>query len=271
MSSPTLPPSGTPSEETPPVEPVPPASIPSSSDPHPRTNPIGWSTALAILVGVLAWGLGETRYLEYQAEITDVSMMGHAYRDASPETRRAAQLKTVRARSVLLGALVGLGAGLAGGLARRRARAALIGGASGLIVGGLLAGLFVVPLMLVYLRAEDQSAGELSRSILLHLGLWLPIGAAAGISLVLGLGTPGRALAAILGGLLGVTLGTIGYEVLGSMLYPLAETGAPVAVEWQPRLLAALLVALGAASGAAAASSSEAKPGPAAATRQAPA
>ncbi|WP_210405691.1 hypothetical protein [Paludisphaera borealis] len=106
------------------------------------------------------------------------------------------------------------------------------------------------PVLSLYLDAEDAGPGELLRSVLMHLGLWLPIGVAAGLAL--GLGEPRRIPAAVLGGLVGVALATIAYEILGSIVYPLAETGGPVALEWQPRLLATLLVAVGAAGGAAA-------------------
>ncbi|MDR3621421.1 MAG: hypothetical protein P4L85_18875 [Paludisphaera borealis] len=155
-------------------------------------------------------------------------------------------------RTALLGALLGLGAGLAGACARKSFRTAILGATAGLSVGSLIGYVPVWPLMAVYTRAEDAGPGELTRAILLHLGLWLPVGAAAGLGLALGLGSPRRIPAAVLGGLIGVALGTLGYEVLGSMIYPLAETGGPVALEWQPRLLATLLVAVGAAGGAAA-------------------
>ncbi len=107
----------------------------------------------------------------------------------------------------------------------------------------------VWPLMSNYMRAEDEGPGELTRAVLLHLGLWLPIGAAAGMALAIGLGEPRRIPAAVLGGLVGVAGATLAFEILGSVVYPLAETAGPIAKEWQPRLLAPLLVSLGAALG----------------------
>ena len=64
------------------------------------------------------------------------------------------------------------------------------------------------------------------------------------MGLALGLGAPRKIPAAVLGGLIGVALATIAYELLGSIIYPLAETGGPIAAEWQPRLLATILVCL---------------------------
>ncbi|APW60136.1 hypothetical protein BSF38_01600 [Paludisphaera borealis] len=213
-------------------------------------NPIRWAILTAFVVGIVAGGIGETEAVKFKPALTTISIPGSTYQGPSSNTRRAAQIKEVALRSALLGGMLGLGVGLAGGFARRSGLTAILGATIGLIVGGGLGSAVAWPVLSLYLDAEDAGPGELLRSVLMHLGLWLPIGVAAGLAL--GLGEPRRIPAAVLGGLVGVALATIAYEILGSIVYPLAETGGPVALEWQPRLLATLLVAVGAAGGAAA-------------------
>ena len=49
---------------------------------------------------------------------------------------------------------------------------------------------------------------------------------------------------AVAGGIGGAAIGTALYDVLGAVLFPLAETGQPISEAWQTRLMAFLLVAL---------------------------
>jgi hypothetical protein len=45
---------------------------------------------VATLAALAAWGLGESGVFQFRPVITDRNMMGHAYRDASPQTRETA-------------------------------------------------------------------------------------------------------------------------------------------------------------------------------------
>jgi hypothetical protein len=186
----------------------------------------------------------------------------------SSRTRTEAEIKEVRVRTALLGGLIGLVAGLAGGAARRNRRTAILGAAVGLIVGAGLAAAPVWPLLTAYAHAEDAGPGELTRAILMHLGLWIPVGAATGLGLALGLGSPRRIPVAVVGGAIGVAVATAVYEILGSIAFPLAETNRPLALEWLPRLLSVLLVALGAVCGAVAFAGATAAAKPAAAAQE---
>lgn len=215
-------------------------------------NPLWWAILAAVVVAVVDFGAGELGLLTFQPGLTEIQLPGATYIGVSSVTRRTAEVKGILARTALLGGLLGLGAGLAGGLTRRSTKTMTRGAVLGLLVGGAVSAAPVVPAMIVYLRAEDSGPGELTRAVMMHMALWLPVGAAAGLGLALGLGAPRKIPAAILGGLVGVALATLAYELLGSVVYPLAETGGPIAAEWQPRLLATLLIALGGAVGASA-------------------
>src|SRR5262249_36691374 len=89
--------------------------------------------------------------------------------------------------------------------------------------------------------------------MIIHAGVWSPIGAVAGLALGVGLGGPRAIALALLGGLAGAVLGTMGYEVASALLYPQARLDHPIPEERGLRLLAvfgiAVLTALGAGLG----------------------
>ncbi len=87
--------------------------------------------------------------------------------------------------------------------------------------------------------------------ILLLGGIWSAVGAAGGLAFGIGMGGRDRILLGALGGLVGAALGTILYEVLGAMAFPIAETGSPIAATSPTRLLGRVMVTLSAAAGAA--------------------
>jgi hypothetical protein len=100
-------------------------------------------------------------------------------------------------------------------------------------------------------RHPDEAARDLIPPLLVHVGLWSAIGAASGLALAIGLGARGRVLRCVLGTLAGATLGAIAYDLISSVVFPLANTAQIVSESWQSRLFARLLVALLAAVGAA--------------------
>jgi hypothetical protein len=151
-----------------------------------------------------------------------------------------------------LGVLLGLFLGLAGGLARRAPRAALlaavVGAASGL-VAAVVSSLVMVPIF--HRLGTDRLAANLALPLMLHGGIWSAIGAAGGLAFGVGLGGRGRAVRALLGGLLGAFGGTMIYELIGGLAFPFAEADRPVSATWGTRLIARLAVAFLAAVGAA--------------------
>ncbi len=66
-------------------------------------------------------------------------------------------------------------------------------------------------------------------------------------------------LKAALGGLIGAAIGTAVYELIAAAAFPAAHTTEPIALEWEPRLLARMLVAVLAAVVAAAVINMQAK------------
>ena len=150
-----------------------------------------------------------------------------------------------------LGAVLGLTLGLAGGFARRSARAALIAAIAGSILGGAAGAVMPSVLLPIYFKVHDPDRDDLMLAILIQGGNWSVIGAAAGAAFGIGLGDRGRALRALLGGLLGAIAGMLVYEIVGAVAFPLDETSDPLSATWGTRLFARLAVTIFASAGAA--------------------
>jgi hypothetical protein len=232
--------------------------------PGPTTAPSSpgrtWLLVLAagLLAGLAGFGIGEAA-----PKFFPVSL------EFSPEIRRNGSRVPIelerrvgisRDQSATLaygglGMFLGLALGAAGGLARRSPRAAIAAGVLGLVLGGA-AGAGMTRVLLPSYHATRAAASDadhnndLALALRTHGGIWLAVGAAAGLALGIGLGGGARTARAIIGGSMGAVVAAVTYEFGGAVLFPLAETFRPMAVEMIPRLSAHLAVALCVAAGA---------------------
>jgi hypothetical protein len=204
----------------------------------------------AAAAGLLAFAAGEATYGTYEPSWGTRPAEGAATSPPTPEARDGATVKNAALADAALGALLGLALGLAGGLLRGDARRGLVGGGAGLVLGGLVGALAPLGLMRLAFVLQDRHqvdtlvAGTASQAMVAGL-----IAAASGAAFGLASGGA-RAIprfAAL--GLLGGAAGALIYAVLGAAAFPLAETDRALATERTPRLLAHLLVALGAGAG----------------------
>lgn len=238
-----------------PLEPTPPGGVEGASPPH-GGRPSGWkpiaSAALAgLMAGVLAWAAGETRAVDAgPAEkrspfMGSETMMGQV----TFESQQAAVRLTSTKAFGILGGLTGLLLGLAGGATAGSLRRAALAGGVGLVLGASV-GAGVTWLTLPgFERGRAADTGDLLASLLMHGSFWIPIGAVGGLAL--GLGRRDRIALAMLGGAVGALVATVAYELIGGMIFPMAETGAPISLTGTTRLLGRLLVPILAAVGAA--------------------
>jgi hypothetical protein len=175
-------------------------------------------------------------------------MMGQVLYKASFEDQTAADFKNATLAFAVLGGVLGLVLGFAGGLSGRSALMGAKAGSIGLVLGGLLGAGASFVLLPVYFRASDRTPEALSQDMLLpflvHGGIWAACGLAGGLALALGLGGGReRLIHGALGGLIGAILGTLGYEMVGALLFTAAKTTSPVSWTWTTRLIGRLLVA----------------------------
>jgi hypothetical protein len=206
-----------------------------------------WTLVLALLAGAAAWLVGESTFDYFKPSLA----ASENVRGFNPFLLNQ-EMPGVRARNGAatfgaLGGLLGLALGLAGGLSRRSAVGVLLGALVGLILGtaaGALPALAVMPWQFRH-RHDDPSTSSLFMPLLIHLGLWSTVGLAAGLAFGVGAGAspPSRIIRAALAGLVGAMMGTVVFEVVGAVLFPMAHTPDPFSATSGTRLMARLCVA----------------------------
>lgn len=210
--------------------------------------------AAGLLAGLIAFGLGEWGHDYFSAEGVPQALSGNTVIRPTLQTIAVADSRNSALTFGVMGGVLGLVLGLAGGLARCSIPGAARGAGIGLFLGTVVGA--VLPLVLVIPFHHFQNArnsDDLLAPIGLHAALWGPLGAAAGLAAAVGLGRPRLAFPCLLGGLLGAILGVIAYDIIGASVAPLAGTSEPISITWPTRLLARLLIPVGAALGIASA------------------
>ncbi len=199
---------------------------------------------LALLGGGLAWLVGETM-LDYFRPSREAAAQAYNFQALGREMAKASAKNGAVAFGAL-GSLLGAAMGLAGGVARRSVIASLVGMLAGLILGALAGALPSFAIMPWYWnhRNDELVMTSLTVPLLIHAGLWSGAGLAAGLAFGMGSGFKGRRLVGVLlAGLAGAVVGTIVYEFLGGLLFPMARTVEPFSATPGTRLLARICVA----------------------------
>jgi hypothetical protein len=205
----------------------------------------------ATLAGLLSWAAAERLkpFFSIPEPIKDPKDRIHSGRTAA---QFIAATRDASLAWGVTGGLLGLALGAVGGGATASARllpAAVAGAVLGVILGAAPT-LAVFPFYWDYKHLHNTE-DQLSLSLAAHALSWAPLGLAGGLALGIGLRRPGGTLRAAVGGLSGAFLGVVAYEILGAFVLPydaVASEAVPGAA--YARLMAVLLVALGAATGA---------------------
>jgi hypothetical protein len=212
-----------------------------------------WAAALlaGLLATLLAWMAGEALVRRFSPE--------SAPAERGPLEGGGVALAQINSAWAWIGTIVyavqgsglGLLLGAAGAIAGRRLRRAWAG-VIGLILGGAWGAGLSAAIFPIFFRTVDLNSDDLLVPLFMHAAVWVGLGAAGGLAFGLGLGDGSRHLPrALAGGATGALIGTVLYEVAGTVLFPLDQTGLPVAAAAPPRLVAFALVNLLTAAGAA--------------------
>jgi hypothetical protein len=138
--------------------------------------------------------------------------------------------------------------GAAGGLARRPASSPTRGSLVGALLGLALGAGAPIGVLPFSMRAQlDYPEHDLILSLTAHALMWGLLGASAGLAFATGLGERRLIGSAVMAGCAGAVLGAITFELIGGMFFGLAETTHPISATPLTRLLARLLVTVGAA------------------------
>jgi hypothetical protein len=196
-----------------------------------------------LAAGLAAWGLGEQLHEFFAPTLAQGDFDSKLY-VPSPETKSWANVRNSTLAFGLLGGSLGLALGVAGGLAARSPRSAVKAGLVGLVLTSAVAVLIsAVVLRFCHERRFSLPQDELYFAVPLHMLLWGPLGAGAGLAFGMGLGTKSQALQGAIGGFLGALVGATVFDFAGAALFPMAETVRARSLTWDSRLLARLSVA----------------------------
>ena len=86
---------------------------------------------------------------------------------------------------------------------------------------------------------------ELILSMIMHASIWGLTGAVSGLAFGVGFGDRRLILRGLAAGFAGAVLGSVVFDLIGAVVFPLAGTGEPISTTWPSRLLARLTVTLG--------------------------
>lgn len=201
-----------------------------------------------LIAGAVAFGIGEKTHDLVPAEKVAKNLQGSTVMESDWTTATAAATKNGALTYGVLGLCLGAGLGIAGGLARRSTPRAAVGGMVGGILGAGLGGGLAWLTLLWFLTARDNYPDlDLLVSLGMHASLWGMLGAWAGLAFAIGLGDYSRTPSAMISGLIGAAIGALAYDFIGAAVLPMARTDEPLAETWVARLLACVLVSLGAA------------------------
>ena len=204
-----------------------------------------WLILGGLAAGLLAFAIGEATYELIPPKIVPINMMGHTTMGPSPETSERASVRNAAIAFGVFGVCLGGLLGIAGGLARRSVSASVTAGLLGSVLGMVPAvggSLMLLPYFLKVIRNNPDY--DLILSMIMHGLIWCLIGAAAGLAFAVGLGERrliGRSLVA---GIAGAALGVVAFDLIGAIVFPLADTGLPISVTRTTRFLARIVVAI---------------------------
>jgi hypothetical protein len=220
-----------------------------------RHAPLARVWVLPLLAGLIAgfasWLIGEALHRRF--EHPDFALSGPPSSAEVMSSLFRAERAAQRLDAILsfgsLGAVLGMAHGLAGGSVRGSVRAALIAGIVGSILGGLVGAAVTQVILPIYHRILDPDTNELMVGIVIHVVISSAIGAVGGAAFGFGLGDRSRGCRAVVGALLGAVAGSLVYEIVGALAFPLDGTSKPIAATWGARLFARLAVTTFASAG----------------------
>ncbi len=143
----------------------------------------------------------------------------------------------------LVGATLSLILGVTAGclLEQFSIRRVLTAGFAGIVLGASFGAASSYGLTPLYFNRLETA--DVTRTILIHLGIWTAVGAASGIAFGIGAGNRNVFLASFIGGITGAALATLLFDVCG-VFFPFAHTETPLSQEAGTRLAANIVLCL---------------------------
>lgn len=231
---------------------------PATAGPNRALGPLrAWGLVLgaALVAGFLSWGGVEATRGFFKPRLVKKQMPdGSIVFDPTLASQKLADTRNNALASGIEGGLLALAMGLVGGLLGRSPARGLAVGLVAMMAGALAGALATARLFPIIYRDLVPDPNDLLTPLLVQAGIWMAIGAVAGLALAFGSGAVRRMPDALWGSILGGFLAAGLYRLLHGMLSPASSPTVLVALEPTSRLLAVFcltgLVSVGAARGA---------------------
>ena len=200
----------------------------------------------AAAAGFAGWKIGESNR-DYATVPLEISSKAYQFAELNAETVR---VNSINGSLVYggLGLCLAVGTILATKLAARGQCPPVLQSLAAFAAVVALSAAPSFVMMPAFAASADRDPGslDLTMPLLIHLGLWAPIG--AGIGLLFGIlrnrGIAGT-IESTLAGAVGATLGTVVFEFLGAIVMPTDKTNEPMPGTERARLAAAMCVSMG--------------------------
>ena len=203
---------------------------------------IGW----AVLGGLLGWLAGDemARRLPWKEQVQVAIENGRDRMEASGllELQFEEEKKIAVVSMGFLGGILGLMLAR-GGLARRSNPRAAVGGGIGLFLGSAVGAAVPWVLVPVFYRSISQPP-NLTLPLAIHTCMYSAIGGVAGLALGIGLRGWAGAVKGFVAGALGASLGSLVFNTVHTIAFPLEWDFSPMPGHTTSRLVAHLCVAL---------------------------
>lgn len=222
-----------------------------SAHPQSKNRKLGTAAVVlyllaAAMAGLAGWKIGESNR-EYATVPLEISSKAYQFAELNAETVR---VNSINGSLVYggLGLCLATGTILATKLSAPRDCPPIVQSLAAFVAVVALSAAPSFVMMPAFAAAADRDPGslDLTMPLLIHLGLWGPIG--AGIGLLFGTvrnrGVAGT-IESTLAGAVGATLGTIMFEFLGAIVMPMDKTIEPMPGSERARLAAAMCISMG--------------------------
>jgi len=219
-----------------------------NADRKPVSNALWGITQLltTAAAGYAGWSIGE-RTRNFAEVPLEISSKAYQFAELNAALIR---VNSINGAIVYggLGLCLAIAATLAGRLATTGQRPRFFVGLVGVALATVLSGLPSFLMMPLSAASADADPGslDLTTPLLIHLGLWCPIGAGIGLACGMLQGESRKTIAdRVVAGIVGAALGTVVYEFVGAISIPTGKTNEPLPGTETARLAAMLCVAIG--------------------------
>jgi hypothetical protein len=209
----------------------------------PADRPSSDAITRTLVVGILTAVIGAWIATHFADQLRVAELVEHGTKYRGTSLRIDLATRNAAVAYGLIGGILSLSLGVIARSLRGRFSVprGLAAGLTGLVLGTLFGATSSYGLTPAYFSRMEKA--DINLSILIHLGIWVAVGAASGIAFGVGYGTRKVLMGSLIGGMIGAALATLLFDI-GGAFFPLAHTERPLSVVAGTRLAGAAVLCL---------------------------